>query len=1234
MVMVLATRRVGWLVVVVGGLLLAPARGGAQDADKKELLDARNKAAALAKQGKAGEAIERYEKALALAPKVYGSEHTETAGLMNSLALLYRDQGQYAKAEPLFLRSLQIREEKLGKEHPDVAQSLGSLAWLYHLQRQDDKAEPLLRGSLQIYEARWGKDHTDVARILNSLALLYREQGRHDKAEPLFLRSLQIREAKLGKDHPDVAQSLGSLAWLYYLQRRYAGAEPLYQRSLQIYETKLGRDNLDVARIVHNLALLYQAQGQYAQAEPLFLRSLQIREAKLGKDHPDVADSLNALAMLHHAEGEYAKAEPLLQRSLQIREAKLGKDHPDVATSLHNLAWVYYFQGRYAEAEPLYQHSLKIREEKLGKDHPRVADSLNNLALLYWQQGQDGKAEPLYQRSLQVKEEKLGKDHPDVATTLDNLALLYWQQGQYAKAEPLLQRSLQIKEDKLGKDYPHIAYTLDYLAGLYQDQGQYAKAEPLFLRGLQIREAKLGKDHPDVAKSLNNLAALYETQGQYAKAEPLLQRSLEIREAKLGKDHPFVTLSLNPLAWLYYHQGQYAKAEPLFQRSLQISEAKRGKDHPLVASSLNGLATVYRAQGQYDKAEPLYQRSLQIREAKLGKDHPKVVDSLNNLVKLYGGTQRWPQAAEAAEAARRGLRRHVSQVLPALAETEQLTFLHEKVEGSWHLALALALARADDDALATLSAGWLLNGKGLSQQALAERALLARDSADPKVADIARELSDVRARLAALTHGGVPPEQEERIRQERAALAEKEERLSKQLGEAAGRPVRADPWVELAEVRKALAADAVLIDIARIRVWDFAKGKSQPAHYVAWIIPGRGDRFQGDLDKGKVRLLDLGPADRVETAVQTVRKALKDAPQRIATDGEPDSEKELRRPLEALSRLVLYPLLEHIGEAKRWVVSPDANLWLVPWSALLLKDGRYAVERYEIRYAVSGRDLAQNTVKAATGRPVLLADPDYDLRPARVRTDSRPPQPGPAEAPESRGILPRVGRLRGTAAEAQAVTPRLTRWTGSEPRVYLREQAVEGVFKALARPRVVMLSTHGFFLAADRSELPDHADSPGEGPTRPRGKLPENPLLRCGLLLAGCNQRDEAAEEEDDGVLTGLEIVGTDLRGTELVVLSACETGLGDVHNGEGVAGLRQAFQLAGAQSVLASLWSVEDRETARLMVDFFAQVADGKTKAEALRQAQLARLQARRDRQGAAHPFFWAAFTLTGQGP
>jgi CHAT domain-containing protein len=231
-------------------------------------------------------------------------------------------------------------------------------------------------------------------------------------------------------------------------------------------------------------------------------------------------------------------------------------------------------------------------------------------------------------------------------------------------------------------------------------------------------------------------------------------------------------------------------------------------------------------------------------------------------------------------------------------------------------------------------------------------------------------------------------------------------------------------------------------------------------------------------------------------------------------------------------------------------------------------------------------------------------------------------------------------RLPGTATEARAVGPLLRRYTGAEPSVHTGADAGEGVVKSARRPRALVLATHGYFLPDPGAP----AAGPGgrgielvEGPAPGRGRgaegrLLENPLLRCGLVLAGANRRaDRADRDGDDGLLTGLEVVGCDLRGCELVVLSACETGLGETPNGEGVAGLRQAFQLAGARRVVASLWMVPDRETTALMTGFFRHLADGAAHAEALRQAQREVIAARRRAGGAAHPFYWAAFTCTG---
>ncbi len=221
---------------------------------------------------------------------------------------------------------------------------------------------------------------------------------------------------------------------------------------------------------------------------------------------------------------------------------------------------------------------------------------------------------------------------------------------------------------------------------------------------------------------------------------------------------------------------------------------------------------------------------------------------------------------------------------------------------------------------------------------------------------------------------------------------------------------------------------------------------------------------------------------------------------------------------------------------------------------------------------------------AGQGQRRVMADPDYDLDPASARQAARQGARVAAQRPQTTSLaaalsrsfaLGSIKRLPGTAVEAKMIEPKLQAYAHAKPIVYIDRFALEAVFKAFRQPRVVLLSTHGFFLEDQKHEAGDKATLALEG--RETGRKPrvtsENPLLRCGLLLAGCNH----PQGDEDGVLTGLEIVATDLRGTELVVLSACETGLGDVRNGEGVAGLRQAFQLAGAETVVATLWRVPD---------------------------------------------------------
>jgi CHAT domain-containing protein/Tfp pilus assembly protein PilF len=1024
----------------------------------------------------------------------------------------------------------------------------------------------------------------------------------------------------------------------------------------------------------------------------------------------DEAIALFQRADKHQEAGEYAEAERLYRQVLAEAPRLWGEGSTNHAAVLNNLAALYRAMGRYAQAEPLNRRSLEISEAKLGKDHPAVARSLNNLAVLYRAMGRYAQAEPLNRRSLEILEAKLGKDHPLVADSINNLANLYQDMGRYAQAEPLYRRSLEIREAQLPKDHPDVASSLNDLATLYRAMGRYAQAEPLFRRGLEIREAKLGKDHPLVAHSLNNLAELYRAMGRYEQAEPLHRRSLEIKEAKLGKDHPDVARSLHNLATLYWAMGRYEQAEPLYRRSLEMLEAKLDKDHPDVADPLNNLAELYRNMGLYAQAEPLYRRSLEIREAKLPKDHPDVAGSLNNLAILYAAQDKPGAAADQFDRARRIVRRHAGRVLPLLSEPEQLDFFHRLDEAKFHAALTLGYRHAEDAGLAAHSAAWLLNAKGVAQQTRALTLLAARDSRDPTSGDALRELLDVRRQLARLILNPPTAAQEDAHRQRQQQLSQREQELVKQLQRQGAALEDADPWIEIRQLRAALRPEAVFIDLARFDVAVFgATGKEKrwgAARYVAWVTP----------KEGPVRVIDLGEADRIDAAVAKARRALDEAPRRLKADGEIEADKAARQALADLAALVLQPLRQHIDGAQRWVISPDGNLWLVPWAALPLDDKTYAAERHTIQLVVSGRDLvAARTPGGTAAAPAVFADPDFDHAPVgaiclagrscpgrigqwpmtfvfaeggqvriydaegeralagegswelvgdritlrtsvsrftgrleggrasggrekrneddsvtRDRWEFRLPQ---EEAPEpglTRGLaelkLGKVPRLPGTAAEAEAIAGGLRKLFEVAPLLRTEDKATTAAFLALWRPRALVLATHGFFLP-DQELDPEEKERLARNPEAKLRQRIEDPLLRCGLLLAGCNKPSGG----DTGVLTGREVLSADLRGCELVVLSACETGLGDVRVGEGVAGLRQAFQLAGASSVLASLWKVPDDETALLMAALVDGLGQGKDRAAALAEAQRRRMAARREKFGAAHPYFWAAFSLTG---
>jgi CHAT domain-containing protein/Tfp pilus assembly protein PilF len=938
-------------------------------------------------------------------------------------------------------------------------------------------------------------------------------------------------------------------------------------------------------------SFLLAGDGTTPEAAALAERAVPLYEKAFGSDHPEVATALSNLGQHYYLQRDYEKAESLYLRALAIREKAFEPDHPDIAEVLNKLGSVYVDQMLYAKAEPLKLRALAIREKAFGPDHPDVAQALSNLGFLYMQEGLYAKAEPLQQRALAIREKTFGPDHSDVVHTLRVLGSLYVYEGRYAEAEVTLARALAVNEKRLGTEHTDVADNLNSLGLLYTNQGLYARAEPMFLRALSIQEKVLGPQQYMVSATLNNLAMMYFRQDLYLKAEPLWVRALAIVEAAFGTEHPYVAIVSGNLGVLYQDQGLYAKAEPLLVRAVALSEKALGPDHTQVASAVNNLAVLYDLEGSFAKAEPLFLRALAIRERALGPDHPDVAGSFSNLAALLLAMARVGEALDAQVRANDTREREFSRNLLGGSERDKLQYLtisRGQLDRtlSLHIQSAPLVPKACRAALEVL-----LRRKGRALDAMTDQVSALRQRATPEDAKLLEALQDARSRLSALTLRGPGKEGVEQHRADLKALDEHVEALEAQISQRSAEFRSQSVPVTLDAVQKAIPADAALVEFASYRPFNPKVPEKQQygaARYAAYMVFG----------KGEPRWVDLGAAEPIDAAVAQFRAALRD-PSR-------DDVRQLARTLDAK---LMQPVRALLGDAANLLISPDGPLNLIPFAALVDEHDRYLAERYTISYLTSGRDLLRLQERPPDRtHPLVVTNPDYQLV-------------GAADGDSARSTTRAmdITKARFEALPATAVEGREIARLLPGALILTGARATESALKQAHGPRVLHVATHGFFFG--EAEV---SGAEGRGTAGPAHAI-RNPLLRSGLALAGANRREGGGGE--DGILTAFEAVGIDLWGTQLVVLSACDTGLGEVRSGDGVYGLRRALVLAGSRTQVMSLWAVDEDATRELMAAYYKQLRAGVGRAAAMQGVQLQMLRDSKRR----HPAYWAGFIVSG---
>ncbi len=1096
----------------------------------------------------------------------------------------------------------------------------------YLAQGRAPEAVALAREALTFAEAQFGRQSVQAGAAWSDQAEVQRSIGHLPEAADAFANAEALLAGQ-PPNNPVLATARYRRADLLRMLGKPAPALALYRQVEAVYVQLYGAQNTAVATCWNAEAEMLRLLGQPAEALPLHDRAVAAFVAIAGPRHPYVATALQARATTRQAMGDYLGAAADFRAAYDMDVAALGKTHPWTATLANNLAELERLLGHPKLAEALFDEALAAYQKTLGPRHPFIASALVNLANVTAEQGRGAEAHKLLQQARAMLEATEGVAHPDIATVLYHEAALARARADYPAAQTALQQALAMREAAQGPEHPDVAFVLDALAGLALERGAYGEVEALCQRALAVRQKALGTAHPDTAATLLILAQYFVQLGDFAHAEPLLRDALARTQTGLGAQHPRVGDIQNALGGLLYARGQFAQARMAWRTALDIARAAYGEQHLRTTSALSNLAAADYALGHAAEARQEAARAAAIEDGLLPPRHPsRAVNWFNQAVFQVADGK--PKAAlellrkaEALEretagpasltlaqtqakradillaqndlkgalaartAAAATFDRHLQRWLGLGGEQQKVALVAQQLA---HLYATVSLHLdhlRGDKAAARLAFDAILRRKGLTVDAMADAMAQTRRRLEPADQALFDQLAASRAALATVTLRGLDGEDPQahavRLHALQAAIDAQETALARRNpGYRAGLAV-----ATTTAVAAAVPKDAVLVEFLKFT----PPGEAQLPRYAAYVLRTAGEPVG----------VDLGDAATIEAALTGMRAAM----------GSAKRDDALVR-AEELSELLLTPLRPYLADAAQWLIAPDDALSLLPFAVLTEPGGRWVLERHTVTVLGSGRELARPRPPVPPPSDAwVLADPDFDASGDK-----------PADHAATRGSQAKdfaalhFSPLQGTAEEADAVAPLLQAKLLTGPR------ATEAALRALHGPRILHLATHGYFLPQPPTAPPGNALA---GYDQPLAHI-ENPLLRSGLALAGFNVRRSGS---DDGALTALEAMSLDLAGTQLVVLSACNTGLGDVSGGFGVYGLRRAFAIAGAESVLMSLWSVDDQATRALMTSFYGKLSAGEGRSEALRRAQLELLAQPRTRK----PFYWAAFQLVG---
>lgn len=1056
--------------------------------------------------------------------------------------------------------------------------------------------------SVPIVQEKRDKDTIRVTTESDSIFMkgkfLYHKK-EYKAAISYFLKSDSVISSHFGKECPYYGYGTKWTASCYHK----LGMDSI-ALEFSIYYDKQPIDKL----LTHSsdsviwIALRLIDLGQIKNATEKLSEAALLEKQELGPKSYWYANTLSVCSGLYSEIGNFGKAIEYGKEAVEIYKETFGINHPNYATCLNNLAACYADEGKEFLAIQLCREALDIKKRLFGIDNSDYADDLSNLATFYSSVGNYNEALQLGTQAMNIRRRILGPIHPDYAISLINLADDYSQVGNFPKALLYGTEAMEIWGKHSGTSHPDYATALSHIAIYYSDLGNYNKALQLETEAMKIRKEVLGNEHPNYLTSLSNYTLYNAYLGNYSKAIQIGNEVVELDKNIYGALHPKYAAALARLASYYSCTGDFVEAKQLYINALDIWNNVYGSEHPGYAYILNNLAKQNASLGLYTEALQEGKEVLNILKRVFGTEHPNYALSLSDLGSFYSHIGNYAEAYNLYN-------QHI--------DCSQSYILNNFVELSSNLRKSLWTNKFSSNYINTFPSivEKYQNKKSISKlydvTCLFAKGILLN--------------TDIEMRKLILESGDT-------------TLIAKYNNLSTNINIY-------NKLIKTPVDKRFINSDS-LNNVIQRQEMELAKDSKVYGDFIHNLTIKWGDvqKRLGDNDIA-IEFLDF-PIENTDSTMYvalTIKKGY-DSPHMVTLF----EEKQLKAIQEEdyythtnLSSLVWKPLESELRDVRNIYFAPSGELHRIGIEYIPISNTEEISDIYTLHRLSSTRQLAIIQDKPDGKNTILYGGINYDEKPSFFEHDFTSADETVLRSAFSRANVDSLSLrssfdyLEGTKRETDMIAKDMEQH--SVPYVYYSGiNGSEESFKNLdgTRPKTMHIATHGFYYTKSETENSQFARPEIElmvdGFQNTGQFIEDKTMTRSGLLFSGCNRafrHEQIPEGEEDGILTAQEISTLDLRGLDLVVLSACQTGLGEISSGEGVFGLQRGFKNAGAKTILMSLDKVDDEATRILMVEFYRNLMSGKTKHQSLREAQ--QYLRKIDNGKYNDPKYWAPFIM-----